>query len=51
MEERAAKPFWDSLEAIERTEMLPDSHSLCRTRPLLAILENVYGVLGVMDKA
>lgn len=62
MGERAAKPFWDSIEAIDRTFAFlvfdPNgSQTLCihyvnlhRTEPLIAILENVYGVLKVREK-
>ncbi|CAL1162780.1 unnamed protein product [Cladocopium goreaui] len=39
MDEPDAKPFWATLEAI------------LRTGPLIALLENVYGVLAVKEKA
>ena len=57
MAERAARPFWHTLEALLRRancqDTLLESQLVidCRTLPLLAVLENVYGVLDVKDKA
>jgi hypothetical protein len=60
MDEPDAKPFWATLEAIlRRTQLLPihcPAQPQChanplRTGPLIALLDNVYGVLAVKEKA
>ena len=63
MKEPQALPFWSCLEAIGRPALTFSCNIImfiiliyfhimpCRSKPLLAVLENVYGVLAVKTKA